>query len=51
MANAILNRDQPVRLQAQIAQPDEQGRQVEQAKFVRDLELAVAVMRRDRATD
>ncbi|WP_415178390.1 hypothetical protein [Parasphingorhabdus sp.] len=46
-----MNRDQPVRLQAQIAQPDEQGRQVEQAKFVRDQELAVAVMRRDRATD
>tara|TARA_R110002020_G_scaffold49515_1_gene140865 strand:- start:55 stop:168 length:114 start_codon:yes stop_codon:yes gene_type:complete len=35
-----LNRDKPVSLQAQIAPPDEQGRKVEQAKFVRDLDRA-----------
>ncbi|WP_323801514.1 hypothetical protein [Parasphingorhabdus sp.] len=46
-----MNRDKPVRLQAQIAQPDEQGRQVEQAKFVRDLELAVAFKGQYRAAD
>ncbi|WP_197460175.1 UdgX family uracil-DNA binding protein [Sphingorhabdus sp. M41] len=30
--------------------PDEQGRQVEQAKFVRDLQLAAAFVRQDRAS-
>jgi hypothetical protein len=40
-----------VRLQAQIAQPDEQGRQVEQAKFVRDMELVADFVRQYRAAD